>query len=843
MKILKPDSLALLYATNPTSQGENADCELVIACVAYFDFEQSVGALLDESRLWDDAAKCMPADAPLDEGFVKPRAEYLVYGSCFPEKGATGTRARDVLVRVGGLQKHLTVYGERFWRGDKHSDPAPFSRIPMTWENAFGGGEEDENPVGKGRAEVEDGLMPLPNIQRHGEYIASPKDSPRPVGLGAVLAAWPPRRALAGKYTRQWMENRFPARPADLAPEYFMCAQEDQRFAGPLTGAEDFAIQGMHPEKSTVSGALPAIRCRVFVQRKQNGAAHFQELETQADTVTLFPEKERAAMTFRAVTLTMDEECADIDALLTVFEPLAEPEQPVEHYQSLVNDALNPPPPPAPPASEPQAPAPEKSAAAAPQLQAPAAKAAPLAMAELQETVAKVEAEAQLMLEKSGVSREEAEAFLANIEQETAAESVQVSEGEAADSLQPLINIGDNIEKQAKEILQQSGTTEEDIEAFLAKTETTKDASDFETLFAEQLADPAVSEEMKAGLRDMIKGAAGVVAACSALSALGDKMGGEIKKAMHREASPPPEDPAPPPPPQRLTVKDVLERHARGQSLSNTDLRDLDLSKQDLRGADFQGAMLQGAMFKQCNLADALFTGADCSDVDFSQSDMEGANLSGALLENAKLLRIKGISLQAKEARFYGVDASESDFTGADLEDADFSGAVLNNANFRAAKAPRLRLYGAELKHADFTDATMINSRADEGTDAQDANFRAANMEFAGWRKARLSGVDLCGARLANANMSGCTMHGACLERVDGRDANFYKADLKSANMFEIELLRASLRRARLSGANLASANLKNADLLHCKVRSTSMRGANLENTVLDPELLSGFGE
>ena len=63
-------------------------------------------------------------------------------------------------------------------------------------------------------------------------------------------------------------------------------------------------------EKEFLEGTLPAIRCRMFVLRNNEQEMAFQELKNQADTLTLFPDSEIGALTFRGVTHTCDEECA-----------------------------------------------------------------------------------------------------------------------------------------------------------------------------------------------------------------------------------------------------------------------------------------------------------------------------------------------------------------------------------------------------------------------------------------------------------------------------------------------------------------------------------------------------
>src|SRR5690606_41960708 len=55
-----------------------------------------------------------------------------------------------VKAEVGELQKSLLVIGDRYWIGNEPTKPQPFSRLPISWNNAFGGDGHEKNPAGKG---------------------------------------------------------------------------------------------------------------------------------------------------------------------------------------------------------------------------------------------------------------------------------------------------------------------------------------------------------------------------------------------------------------------------------------------------------------------------------------------------------------------------------------------------------------------------------------------------------------------------------------------------------------------------------------------------------------------
>ncbi len=615
-----------------------------------------------------------------------------------------------------------------------------------------------------------------------------------------------------------------------------MTAQEDQWFPDFLTGEEDFAVRGMHPDKNVVKGVLPAIRCRVFVKRRGGKTSDIEELKTRADTLTLFPGQELGALTFRSITHTMDEEYADIAALLTVFEPSALPPESAEHYHELMEQALAPPalapePENVPGQAEYELPremeSEEKESGTAP----PALP----GLAALQKTVDELEAETDAILKRSGMTREDVEAFIAKTERETNAMLPTAPlPGPGAPSLEPLNRMVNELEEQARAMLRQSGKTEEELENFLSRHRDIQEPPDLAKEFAPHLADPALPDELKGHMRELLESFAKVDDMCASLA----QFGGAKTPPPEKEEEP---EPMPEPEPVPLTREQVLERHARGQSLSGTDLSGLDLGGADLTGIDLQGAILHDVNFSNCILTQAILRKADCSGSDFSQSTMEGADLSAAMFEKCDLSKARAANLLAKRTLFQEARAAGADFSGADMENADFNGAVLEAAVFSKASIPRIRLHAANLKKADFSAANMLNSRADAGTDATGAKFKSADMSLSGWRGATLQDADMSHARLKNANMGHCILRGARLDHLDAEDAKFFKADLEGAHLSAANLSNSCLRRANLKAAHLETALLHGADIYQCALDDAALRSQGLKNTIMDPEIPTRF--
>jgi hypothetical protein len=174
-----------------------------------------------------------------------------------------GTRTMDVSFRVGPLQKKLLVTGERRWTKTlgllSRSSPEPFERVPLIYENAFGGkdtsandpkhhDQEPRNPVGRGfvskrsKMELSDAL--LPNIEDPEESFRRPGQCPAPQGFGFIGRDWQPRVAYVGTYDQQWMDERLPLLPLDFDERYHNAAHPDLTAKGFLQGNEPVEVIG-----------------------------------------------------------------------------------------------------------------------------------------------------------------------------------------------------------------------------------------------------------------------------------------------------------------------------------------------------------------------------------------------------------------------------------------------------------------------------------------------------------------------------------------------------------------------------------------------------------------------
>lgn len=141
-------------------------------------------------------------ELPPDEVAPRTGTDVIVLGDAVCPEPRIATR---VEVKVGAYQVALDVFGDRVWDGVLGallpSDPKPFVRMPITYNNAYGGSSDFSeygptpwymNPVGKGyylKASEAKGA-PLCNIEAPSAHVKAWDDRPPPMGFCPYPAMW-----------------------------------------------------------------------------------------------------------------------------------------------------------------------------------------------------------------------------------------------------------------------------------------------------------------------------------------------------------------------------------------------------------------------------------------------------------------------------------------------------------------------------------------------------------------------------------------------------------------------------------------------------------------------------
>jgi len=191
---------------------------------------------------------------------MKPATDVYLNGIAFAPQGKPTTKVK-VSFQIDRLRKELLVYGNRTWQrslagGVKPSSPEPFVTMPITYERAFGGFDQEDsnpkkhrvdfrNPVGSGFATRKSHVVgkPAPNIEDLKQKQKQGKGWP--AGFGAIASYWSPRKEFAGTYDKQWEAKRKPLLPADYDPKCLLCAPLDQQIPGYLKGGNRLELTNL----------------------------------------------------------------------------------------------------------------------------------------------------------------------------------------------------------------------------------------------------------------------------------------------------------------------------------------------------------------------------------------------------------------------------------------------------------------------------------------------------------------------------------------------------------------------------------------------------------------------
>ena len=260
---------------------------------------------------------------PCDVSLGKRGTDVLVVGSAWAP-GGQPVWQMDVSFTVGPIAKSLRVHGDRVWQESAGVSSiawvAPFVRMPLVWERAYGGADETpsgptarpDNPVGAG-FRLPNGAkplagMPLPNVESVDRLVTQWRDTPAPSGCAAIAPHWEPRKSYAGTYDDAWQTSRAPYLPRDFDARFFQLAPTDQIAPAFFRGGEPVELHGLTPSGSQ-RFTLPAARVSVLYRL----ASGEEQREAVLDTVLVEPDDARLILVWRAAlscdkkTLTVKE--------------------------------------------------------------------------------------------------------------------------------------------------------------------------------------------------------------------------------------------------------------------------------------------------------------------------------------------------------------------------------------------------------------------------------------------------------------------------------------------------------------------------------------------------------
>ncbi len=605
----------------------------------------------------------------------KPRADVLLTGHAW----ARGERAAvRVQLKLGDVDRVLTATGDRTWTPAGLRGPAPFEKIPLRWELAWGGEGVSTNPVGIGGETASDNpLGRVANLEDPRFPVTAAIDQARPACTAPVAPAWEPRASKVGDYKGDWHRTRWPLLPESFDYAHYNAAPPEQQTKH-LRGDEAYTLGGVHPELAALSGTLPAKRPRVYAERRASAGGGFYEVRLALDTVHFMPDEAKAVLVWRGAVDAADAWGTDLLALhvlsvdhdeaLTPDEARARAEALRAHTEAPDDETA-----PEDPADDPRIALAAAGAVGVPVLRAPEEppEPAPLARDEIVARLARGESLAGADLTGSDLSSLDLRGHdLTGALAERATFAGCALDGAVLTEC-ALSGADFSNASMKSAVLERADLTN----ARLAAADLTGAVLTDATL-ARAFAHEAVFREVDGAGADFTSASLDGCVFVDAKLAGADFTLAHVERADFSRAL--------------LDDARMNESWAAGVVLDGASLTDFRAEGADLRdaritqakadGALFQASRLDGARFDGSSLAEALFSRAVLDGASFGRVEAVEADFRRALLRGTSLLRAN-----LMKARFGGADLERADFRGANLFEAELRDAKTDRADFTAA--------------------------------------------------------------------------------------------------------------------------------------------------------------
>lgn len=617
------------------------------------------------------------------------------------------------------LDKTLHVFGAR--AVSSPATVAPFQKMPLVYERAFGGAGVLENPVGTGGP----GSAVLPNI-------VDPKDPRRPAGFGPLSAEWAHRRGLLRGMATPPLDGSIWDVPAGFDWGYFQAAPPDQQIDR-LHGDEWIVLDGMNAERPRVQSKLPQVTARAIRRiRDGRGATTEEAVDLKADTLVIDAASGTASLVFRG---RFPVPGLDVVSKAHVFVGLELPGRPIPW-----------------PASEPRVAGPKSLETQEVNLNSLLGASVPFSP-DRESHLPPPSTAARPQAPFTGTAAVDVGAILKGLSPFTPAvetTALPATKGPAAKGA-PLPFEAADPEKPSRASLPTppsqkapglvTGTTDINLRQLL------KDATPFDAPVS-----PLPTPSFEPAPVDRTP---------------------DLPVPTLPEAAAPLAAPSPPEPPSSLSSAASSADApvpARSAALEGGDARarvvealrkKTPLDGEDLTGASLSGLDLSGASLVRCDLRGAKLRGTKLRGADLTRATLDEADLRGAQLERADLRDASLVNANLEQANLTACTAEGARFedarlASADLSDARLAGAILRGASLRNARANKVDLSGARLDGADLTSASLkgalargaifAEARLDDA-DLRGANLESANLHATSRRRTKLGGADLSSTR------------------------------------------------------------------------------------------------
>lgn len=226
--------------------------------------------------------------------FDKPACDVVLLAHAVAPHRATSRML--VEFAVGTARQSALVSGERrLLSSGKIEAPAPFDRLALRYEYAFGGSDlrsvdparrriDPRNPIGLGvgiEGVAPDARWRMPRIEDPRAPLRVYGQQVPVIGFGFVASHWQPRAAYAGTYDLEWQQRRMPLLPRDFDRRYFNAAPSALTFMPGPPGGTAVDIVGTTPQ-GRVNFDLPDLGTPLFHAAPRCGPrkTHKMKLDT-----------------------------------------------------------------------------------------------------------------------------------------------------------------------------------------------------------------------------------------------------------------------------------------------------------------------------------------------------------------------------------------------------------------------------------------------------------------------------------------------------------------------------------------------------------------------------------